>query len=275
MTRELRHMSRAGKTFYFASFWLEKGVRRNVALVYSFCRCVDDIADEQQPGPERTAALDGIVSALEQHDSSHPVAGPMVSLIDDFPALYHPTIDLVRSCAADGPTIRIETERDLIDYSHGVAGNVGLMMYPLLSGEDPRGLPLADQLGIAMQCTNIARDVLADLRQGRVYLPRTWLGMEDVRGLLTGDPRTEAAAVRAVGQVLRVGREHYRRGLEGLRYLNPRARFAIRVAADCYAAIGERVIRDGKLVRERAVVPLRTKVLLAVRALQGWRHVEA
>ena len=75
--------------------------------------------------------------------------------------------------------------------------------------------------------------------------------------------------------MLRVGREHYRRGLEGLRYLNPRARFAIRVAADCYAAIGERVIHDGKLVRERAVVPLRTKVLLAVRALQGWRHVEA
>jgi len=275
MTAELRHMSRAGKTFYFASLWLEKPVRHKAAIVYAFCRSVDDIADDQEPGPERTRALNGIEAALKQHDHAHPIAGNLVALFREYPSLYQPAVDLVRACAADGPTIRLETEQDLISYSHGVAGNVGLMMYPLLGGYDPRGLPLADQLGIAMQCTNIARDVLADLQQGRLYLPRVWLGTEDVRGIVAGDMRAEAAVVRAVEQVLRVGRKHYQRGLEGLRFLNPRARFAIRVAADCYAAIGERVVRDGRLVRQRAVVPLGTKALLALRALQGWRRLEA
>jgi phytoene synthase len=269
MNNDLRHMSRAGKTFYFASLWLERSVRDKVAVAYTFCRTVDDLADDQAPGIERTRSLEDLLMALRERNGEHRIAGPMVRLIEEYPEIRDATVDLVRSCAADGPGIRIETEADLVTYSHGVAGNVGLMMFPLLGGTDPRGRALADDLGIAMQCTNIARDVLADLENARVYLPREWLLTDDIRGILHGNAIVEASVVHAVHRVLEVGRVHYRRGLRGLRYLNPRSRLAIRIAADCYAAIGERVIRDGKLVRHRAVVPLTRKVTVALRALQG------
>ena len=269
MSAALRHMSRAGKTFYFASLWLEKRVREDAAIAYTFCRTVDDLADDQAPGIERTRSLMDLYRAVERGDRSNDRAEGIVRLIERYPSIRQPVLDLVAACCDDGPGVELKTEADLIAYAHGVAGNVGLIMYPLLGGSDPRGLVCADQLGIAMQCTNIARDVRADLENGRVYLPEEWLLARDISGLLSGDRLTEASVVFAVRRVLEVGREHYRKGLRGLRYLNPRARLAIRVAADCYAAIGERVISQGKLVRHRAVVPFARKVLVAMRAVSG------
>lgn len=269
MSGDIRHMSRAGKTFYFASMWLDRDARAKAAVAYCFCRTVDDLADDNPPGPERMRALTGIMTAIKLRDVHHSDAGAMVRLAEEYPEILEPALSLVEACAADVPGLEIRTERDLISYSHGVAGNVGLIMYPLLGGSDPRGRALADDLGIAMQCTNIARDVMADLKAGRMYLPHEWLLAPDLRGLLLGDALTESSVVHAVGRVLEVGRQHYRRGLSGLHYLSPRARLAIRIAADCYSAIGERVVRKGRLVRRRAVVPLRRKIIVAFRAIQG------
>jgi phytoene synthase len=148
-------------------------------------------------------------------------------------------------------------------------------MYPILGGTDPRGLELADQLGMAMQCTNIARDVLADLRIGRTYLPSDWLVRDDIRGILRGDEQLERSVVQAVEQVLAVGERLYRSGIQGLSYLPARSRLAIRVAAECYAAIGSRVIRNGRLARNRAVVPLTEKILLALRVARTRQEARA
>jgi phytoene synthase len=273
--QELRQMSRAGKTFYFASLWLERSVRQDVAIAYSFCRTVDDIADDQPQGLARSQLLAGIIKAVRSGDTHHSIAAGMVSLIRRFPQIKEPTESLVEACAADGPGLLIETEGDLLQYAHGVAGNVGLLMYPILGGTDPRGLELADQLGMAMQCTNIARDVLADLRIGRTYLPSDWLVRDDIRGILRGDEQLERSVVQAVEQVLAVGERLYRSGIQGLSYLPARSRLAIRVAAECYAAIGSRVIRNGRLARNRAVVPLTEKILLALRVARTRQEARA
>jgi 15-cis-phytoene synthase len=117
-----------------------------------------------------------------------------------------------------------------------------------------------------MQCTNIARDVIPDLKGGRLYLPREWLLTEQIFEILSGHEVLESAVVSAVQKLLALGQEHYNRGLQGLSFLDSRSRFAIRVAADCYSAIGRRVIAGGRLRRARAVVPFGMKVALAVRA---------
>ncbi len=266
---ELQHMSRAGKTFYFASLWLDQSIRKDVAVAYSFCRTVDDIADEQPIGLERTRALAALRDALLNENADDSRAAGLLGLIRRFPGIKAPAVALVEACAADGPGLVIESQDDLLRYAHGVAGNVGLLMYPILGGADPRGLQPADELGMAMQCTNIARDVVADLRNGRLYLPSDWLIQDDIRGLLRGDEAIEQSVVAAVQRLLSLGAELYASGLEGLAWLPARSRFAIRVAAECYAAIGSRVVRNGRLVRTRAVVPLFEKVGLAVRAARG------
>jgi len=125
------------------------------------------------------------------------------------------------------------------------------------------GRSYAADLGIAMQYTNIARDVFEDLSRGREYLPSAWLGERALSHLLAERAGSEEVVVEAVRRLLRLADERYARGLSGLAYLAPENRFAIRVAARCYAAIGERVIRGGHLARQRAVVPLARKIALA------------
>jgi phytoene synthase len=170
---------------------------------------------------------------------------------------------LVEACRTDDPSLHINDEGDLERYAFGVAGNVGLIMYPILGGVAEAGRSHAADLGIAMQYTNIARDVFEDLARDRTYLPNSWLAGRTVRNLLHESPGGEPVVVEAIRRLLHAADARYARGLAGIEYLAPENRFAIRVAARCYAAIGERVIREGRLCRERAVVPLTRKIALA------------
>ncbi len=263
MSAELRHMARAGKTFFFASLWLPRDVRNDAAIAYSFCRAVDDIADEPSGGG--SARLVELEAAIARRDPDERLIVGILSLIERYPSIEAPIVELVRACASDGPGIVIATGDDLLRYSEGVAGTVGRLMYPLLGGEDPAGEPHAEALGVAMQCTNIARDVFADHRDGRTYLPREWLGGDGLGGLVEGDPTAERRVVVAVERLLEFAAERYTAGLEGLSYLRHDCRRGIEIAARCYAEIGARVVVRGGLSRERAVVPLLRKVQTVLR----------
>jgi phytoene synthase len=276
MNEQIQHMARGGKTFYFASLWLDHSVRSDAAVAYSFCRMVDDIADDLPPGDIRTTALRRLYETVRDGDSSNSDARAMLGLIERFPTIRQPIQDLIEACGADTPGILIENSSDLIRYAHGVAGTVGLAMYPILGGREQAGMRYAADLGVAMQCTNIARDVLSDLEQDRVYLPRQWLQGRDIRGLFHNDRDTENIVVLAVQKLLTLADHFYARGLQGLPYLHPRNRFAIRLAARCYGAIGSRTIRGERLARQRAIVPLHAKLILMARAtLEHRTHIVA
>jgi len=259
-------MARAGKTFYFASLWLPREIRDDVARAYTFCRAVDDLADESSSAEGR-AQLGDIERSMVSGTGGNPVSDTILPLLQRYPASRDPLVELVRACAVDGPGIRIETESELRRYAEGVAGTVGRAMYPVLGGSDSRGLRHAEALGVAMQYTNIARDVLSDLDDDRVYLPREWLGGIELDGLPAGDRRCEEAVIEAVRFLLKSADEHYTFGLEGLGYLAPGCRRGIEIAARCYGAIGGRVIAGGQLERRRAFVPLWRKLVLAARVL--------
>jgi phytoene synthase len=263
MSGEMRLISKAGKTFYFATLWLDKRVRFDAALAYDFCRTVDDIADGALSDGERDAQLREIALAVTHADTTHRLVRPLMPLIARYPEIQAPLAALVEACRTDTASLQIHNEEDLERYAFGVAGNVGLIMYPILGGRTNAGCSYAADLGIAMQYTNIARDVFEDLARNRVYVPSSWIGEHDIRKLGADITRSEQVVVEAVRRLLRRADERYARGLSGISYLAPENRFAIKVAARCYAAIGERVIREGHLVRERAVVPLSRKIVLA------------
>lgn len=263
MSGEMQLISRAGKTFYFATLWLQRQARYDAALAYNFCRTVDDIADSAVSQPDRDVQLGEIARAVQVGDLNHPLVRPLEPLLRRYPTILEPLSALVYACKEDNASLVIRTEDELRRYAFGVAGNVGLVMYPILGGHRAEGWAYAAELGIAMQYTNIARDILEDLSRSRIYIPRAWLGTYDMNQLLKGPCDSEEVLIRAVRRLLQLADETYTRGLSGIQYLDLKNQFAIQVAARCYAAIGERVIQNGRLARDRAVVPFTRKVLLA------------
>jgi len=276
-------MSKAGKTFYFASRWLAPEVRAHTATAYHFCRLIDDVADESQNPEVREELLSTFHQSISTLRPIDQITADTITLIKTFPEIQCPLIKLIESCKEDIPGKSIKDGRELIEYAHGVAGTVGLLMYPILGGRADVGREAANKLGIAMQCSNIARDVLKDLQDNREYLPIDWLDGHTVQSALESSQHESQSlhsknghrlVVNALKKVLEIADQHYEEGLAGLVYLNPRNRFAIRVAARCYQAIGNRVITaEHQLSSQRAVVPFIEKCLITFRQVP-WLHCD-
>jgi len=273
-TDHLRVMSKEGKTFYFAARWLCPEIRNQVAIAYQFCRMVDDIADQVTDLKLREESLGEIYDTIASGSRRNPSCHRSLELVDDFPEIKTPLLRLVSMCRDDVPGRIIQTEAELFDYAQGVAGTVGLLMYPILGGTVLEGRAAAATLGVAMQYSNIARDVIRDLEENRQYLPKEWLNNHELKDLLSapgclklGISRGEGEmlVVDAIKKLLNLADEYYERGINGLGYLKARNRFAIRVAARCYQAIGNRVITtDRKINLRRAIVPLREKCFITI-----------
>jgi phytoene synthase len=152
-----------------------------------------------------------------------------------------------------------------------VAGVVGLMLCHVFGLRDPRALVNAEHLGIAMQITNICRDVVEDFRNDRVYLPADWLRESGAPEL--SPPAGELLAARAalaavISRALAVADRYYASGDAGLPALSFRVALAVRAARLVYAEIGEVLRRrGGDALAGRAVVPLRRKLVLVARAV--------
>jgi len=174
--------------------------------------------------------------------------------------------ELLNGMAMDAVGQRYETLEELLQYCHRVAGVVGLMMCHAMGIADDRATVHAGHLGIAMQLTNIARDVAEDWSRGRVYLPLEWLGPLPANDC----PLDDSRVVPVVERLLCVADRYYASGDRGLACLDRRSRFAVRVARTVYADIGEAVRRTGCRPSAGRARTTRTQKLLAVLAAGWW-----
>lgn len=265
-------LARHGRTFRLAGRLLPQRTLSSAADLYAFCRAVDDIADESTDQDAARAGLLDLRHAVLANDASHPLAAQLLAL----QAGTEPAVALIDAVLSDLGPVRVADKAALLRYAYGVAGTVGLQMCAVLGVDDPRAIPHAIDLGVAMQLTNIARDVAEDAARDRLYLPATWL-----------PPGLEPAAVTdvpgpvfdAVQQVLARADRRYRSAERGFHYLPPRVRPAIRAAARLYEEIGLRVLRQGPgyLHAGRCVVPLPRKLMLLAGCLGAgvWGRVPA
>ena len=188
--------------------------------------------------------------------------------------------ELLAGMRMDVEGARYERMEDLLVYCHRVAGVVGLMMCHVTGLRDRSALPSAAHLGIAMQITNICRDVLEDWSMGRLYIPRELLEAHGAADLCdsVGGPFPDSAAPAVAACVLGLLREadgYYRSGDRGLPALPWRCALAVRAARKIYADIG-RVIesRGGDVRRGRAVVSRGRKLgLVAGSLLESWTEL--
>ncbi len=237
-------MGRYGRSFRLASRVLPAAVSADVALLYAFCRRVDDWADElhaQQAVPalaqlrhewRLAAPSDPVARDAFQVAQRHGIDGDVV---DDFLAALE----------RDTGPVQVGDETALLRFCYGVAGTVGLMLTRVFGVRSRVADSFAADLGIAMQLTNIARDVCEDAARGRVYLPAEWTGGAiDPAALRAGDPDARRRAWDGVTRILARAHGYYRRAEHGLPYLPFRIRWGVLIASRLYEAIGDEVLRQ-------------------------------
>ncbi|NJN46543.1 MAG: phytoene/squalene synthase family protein [Candidatus Competibacteraceae bacterium] len=231
-------LKRHGKSFYWAGALLEAEQAQHAAVLYAFCRAADDLADGIDPSIARSGLSD-IRRALERGVSADPTVNAFLQLatVQQLPLM--PAQVLIDTLMDDVGSVRLQTWDELLRYAYGVASTVGILMCGVLRVRDSAALPFAIDLGIAMQLTNIARDVLEDAARDRVYLPQEAAPIRlHPQHLVAGDTATRGAAYAVVEQVLHQADRYYRSADHGMRYLPWRARLAILTAARVYEAIG-------------------------------------
>lgn len=230
-----------GKSFYFASRLLTPSFRSRSAQLYKFCRCVDDLVDESHDLSQATLKLKLIRDSLHCNKALIPEAQPIINLNFQFGLPLEPILSLLDGVESDIRMTQIPDEASLIQYAYSVAGTVGLLMCSVLDVKDKRAYPFAIDLGIAMQLTNIARDVGEDAQKNRIYLPATWVGALKANQVLSPNTQQALAIERGVKKLLSLADDYYKSGLSGLAFLPPDARKSILIAAKIYAYIGSEI----------------------------------
>ena len=262
---------RAGsKSFFAASMLLPPRVRRPAYGLYAFCRLSDDAVDEA--GGDRAAALARLERRLALAQTGRPENHPADRALAEVLAVHAVPEALPRALleglAWDTQGRRYATLSELSAYAARVAGAVGAMMSLVMGVRDPAALARACDLGVAMQFTNIARDVGDDARAGRLYLPLDWLDEAGIDpAAFLAEPRATPALRRIVARLLAAAELLYARSEPGIAMLPAGCRPAIRAARLIYAEIGRAVEANGlDSVTHRARVPSSRKAALLARA---------
>jgi phytoene synthase len=258
------------KTFYAASTLLHSEKRKAVRALYAFCRISDDLVDCSQEEIEMDAR-----EWLQGSDDGHIswvneilLAWDDTRLKYNIPAKY--VDQLIEGLQRDHEQVEYQTFAELTEYCYGVACTVGLMSMQIIGYKNTDAIPFAIRLGVALQMTNILRDISADYRIGRVYLPQEELaafGLSNAdleKGIVTDRWRDFMRF-----QIDRV-RKLYANALPGIAYLNPDGRFAIQAAAEIYQEILKEIeTSDYNVFNQRASVSQMKKL----RMLPGiwWR----
>jgi phytoene synthase len=251
-----------GRTFYFASRCLPLAQRQASRAAYAFCRTADDLVDATpETGAQR--ALDELARWEAQIETPRdPIARAFARARELYEIPVEPVHDLFRGLRMDLTVARYATWQDLRTYCYRVAGTVGLIVAPILGCRDPEALSYAAELGIAMQLTNILRDVGEDARLGRIYLPL------DEIARFGGDPAAIIAGTPAgnfrdlMDFEIERARHMYTLARRGIPFLAPFGRVTTLVASNLYEQILDEIVAlDYDVFRQRAHVSSRRKLL--------------
>ncbi len=263
------------KNFAYGIRLLRPPERRALSAVYALARRIDDIGDGDQPVPAKLAGLAEIRRQLGElaaggvpGGDTDPVMTAVALVAERYPLPLDAFVELVDGCEMDVVGTTYATFDDLVGYCRAVAGTIGRLSLGIFEArERDRAAVLADDLGVALQLTNILRDVVEDRQMGRVYLPAADAEVCGAGGELDGPPEAVAALV-----ALEAGRavQWYDRGLELLPLLDRRSRACVAAMAGIYRQLLERISADPLAVtRGRLALSGWQKAWVAGRSLVG------
>ncbi|MGE0614381.1 MAG: phytoene/squalene synthase family protein [Bacteriovoracia bacterium] len=269
-------ISAGSKSFATAAKIFGTNVKYGAFFLYGWCRYCDDATDnvDQIVGlradeamrmkAQRVAELVRKTnSAFDGEPQTESVFHAFQYAVTRFGVPRQYALDLLKGMDLDVHRATYQTFDDLRLYCYYVAGTVGLMMAHIMGVSDPRALDNAAAMGMAMQLTNIARDIREDHEMGRIYLPLDWLKEFGVERSELMDPKNRDQVVQMVARLLDEADRCYAKGKSGLKYLPLRSGWAISSACEIYSYIG-RVVRGrgGQAWDRRAFTSFPRKIWL-------------
>ena len=260
-----------GKSFHWAQRFLGQHMGMKAAQLYQFCRILDDIADgDIEHGPKRLGRIRKNI--LSTGIASDPLLTHFQPFLTKQKFPTEVIVALIDGLLSDQRLVRMKSDAELLSYAYHVAGTVGILMCNVLDCNDEQALGHAIDLGIAMQLTNIARDVLEDAGMGRRYLPASWVGNLTPEQIVTQSktPDSDAALqiTNAVSRLLTLADDYYKSGIAGLPYLPLRAHISIAVAALVYRQIGVQLAQQNYPWHGgRQSTSINTKIKCSLRAV--------
>jgi phytoene synthase len=275
------------RNFAYGIRLLPAGKRQSLAALYAFARRIDDIGDGDMAAPDKLVALEEArreVLGLAEPDAPAPPAGDpvLVALADTgrrFPVPLAAFGELIDGCVADTKGTTYTSFDELRYYCRCVAGSIGRLSLGVFGTDDPaKAVPLADSLGVALQITNILRDIREDYQNGRVYLPAEDLdrfgvtlkpgGEPDPAAEPAPDAAAEARFVTLIEFEAARARDWYATGLQLLPMLDARSAACTGAMAGIYRKLLDRIIAEpAAVLHGRLSLSPREKAMVAVASL--------
>lgn len=257
-----------GRSFHWARRMLGDVHARRATRLYGFCRRIDDLADEASSPEVARITLDRITMDIRAGKSCDPWISDALLLMRECNIDSNIALELISGVMGDLDCVRLESEAGLLRYCYRVAGTVGLMMSAALDVTNDAALPHAIDLGIAMQLTNICRDVSEDARNNRRYLPSVLVGNLEPDQIQNPDAKTQVKVSEGISRLLALADIYYKSGEAGLAYLPVGGRAGILIAGRVYRGIGVKLRRNNyDYLSGRTVVSPLGKVSLTAGAL--------
>ena len=217
------YLSIYAKSFNWAGFFLPKRTYKNCSYLYDFCRVVDNIADDEDEIEIKKIKFQKFVSDFKQKNFENPVIQNMWNIINEFNISLEIIYDLFDGIESDiKQNVKIDTRKDLLIYCYRVAGTVGLMMAKILKVGKKQSLKSAIDLGIAMQLTNISRDVIEDSKKNRSYINGNF---------------------EEINSTIKLADTFYKNSFYSIREIPLSFRFSILVARRIYRKIGYKILK--------------------------------
>ena len=217
------YLSIYAKSFNWAGFFLPKKTYKNCSYLYDFCRVVDNIADDEGEIEIKKIKFQKFVSDFKQKNFEDPVIQNMWNIIHEFNISLEIIYDLFDGIESDiKQNVKIDTRKDLLIYCYRVAGTVGLMMAKILKVSKKQSLKSAIDLGIAMQLTNISRDVIEDSKKNRSYINGSF---------------------EEINSTIKLADTFYKNSFYSIREIPLSFRFSILVARRIYRKIGYKILK--------------------------------
>ena len=250
------------KSFYLSTCLLPPQKRWATFALYGYCRHIDNLTDiprnrtEKELLRELKFLEDEVHTAFRSGESQHPIIGPFISVASKYHVQKEHALALIEGVRMDTSITRYETFDDLYLFCYRVAGVVGLMMTPVLGEKNPEAMKYAEKLGIAMQLTNILRDIREDKEMNRIYLP-----LEEIRSFgidvdhFFEEKMSDNFKKLMMYQIERA-HQYYDEADRGIKMLDRDAQFAIYSASRIYRGILRKLeLRDYNPFLGRVYVP--------------------
>ena len=217
-------LEKHAKTFYWASFFLSREIFKKCSALYTFCRTLDDIADDTNQLEVKKKKFSEFKKKFLDKNFDNPIIKEMWSIINSENISKKVVIDLFDGVETDlEEKVQIKSKKDLLMYSYRVAGTVGLMMSKILKVKNKEAFKGAIDLGIAMQLTNIARDVVEDKKRNRIYINSDFFYIQEA---------------------IKESEIFYQKSFNSISGIPLRSRFSVIVARRVYKKIGHFILKQ-------------------------------